>query len=85
MNVGKTQIQIGAQDRAHANYINSRSGAGRSSANAGSGGGADFQWGSSQTENIWKQWRTLKDTGNVKGLIVADCRGDTPRMHTVRQ
>ena len=29
MSVGKTQIQIGATDRAHANYINARSGAGR--------------------------------------------------------
>ena len=29
MSVGKTQMQIGAQDRAHANYVNQRSGAGR--------------------------------------------------------
>ena len=43
MSVGKTQMQIGATDRAHANYINTRSGAGRASHNSGSGGGADFQ------------------------------------------
>ena len=43
MSVGKTQMQIGATDQAHANYINTRSGAGRTSHNSGSGGGADFQ------------------------------------------
>ena len=36
-------MQIGATDRAHANYINARSDAGRVSHNSGSGGGADFQ------------------------------------------
>ena len=58
MNIGKTsgtafrtQVQIGAADRAHANYVNQRSGAGRSLSNAGNGGGADFQWGESQQEN----------------------------------
>ena len=54
MSVGKTQMQIGATDRAHANYINARSGAGHSHSNTSNGGGSDFQWGSSQTENIWK-------------------------------
>ena len=43
MSVGKTQMQIGATDRVHANYINARSGAGRASHNSGSWGGADFQ------------------------------------------
>ena len=76
MSVGKTQMQIGATDRAHANYINARSGAGRSHSNAGNGGGSDFQWGSSQTENVWKAWRTVEDAGNVTGLVVGDCRGD---------
>ena len=76
MSVGKTQMQIGAADRAHANYINARSGAGRASHNSGSGGGTDFQWGSSQTENIWKAWRTVEDSGDVTGLVVGDCRGD---------
>ena len=43
MSVGKTQMQIGATDQTHANYINTRSGAVRASHNSGSGGGADFQ------------------------------------------
>ena len=76
MSVGKTQVQIGATDRVHANYINARSGAGRSHSNTGNGGGSDFQWGSSQTENVWKAWRTVEDAGNVTGLVVGDCRGD---------
>ena len=76
MSVGKTQMQIGATDRVHANYINSRSGASRSHSNTGNGGGSDFQWGSSQTENVWKAWRTVEDAGNVTGLVVGDCRGD---------
>ena len=76
MSAGKTQMQIGATDRVHANYINARSGAGRSHSNTGNGGGSDFQWGSSQTENVWKAWRTVEDAGNVTGLVVGDCRGD---------
>ena len=76
MSVGKTQMQIGATDRAHANYINARSGASRSHSNTGNGGGADFQWGSSQAENVWKAWRTVEDAGNVTGVVVGDCRGD---------
>ena len=76
MSVGKTQMQIGATDRAHANCINTRSGAGRTLHNSGNGGEADFQWGSSQTENVWKAWRTVEDTGNVTGLVVGNCRGD---------
>ena len=76
MSVGKTQMQIGATDRVHANYINARSGAGRSHSNTGNGGGSDFQWGSSQTENVCKSWRAVEDAGNVTGLVVGDCRGD---------
>ena len=76
MSVGKTQMQIGVTDRTHVNYINARSGAGRSHSNTGNGGGSDFQWGSSQTENVWKAWRTVEDAGNVTGLVVGNCRGD---------
>ena len=43
MSVGKTQMQIGATDQAHTNYINTRSSAGRASHNSGSRGGADSQ------------------------------------------
>jgi len=76
MSVGKTQMQIGAKDRAHANLVNARSGAYRSASNTGNGGGADFQWGQSQTEQSWKQWRTVEDVGVVVGLVNGDCRGD---------
>jgi len=76
MSVGKTQVQIGATDRVHANYINARSGAGRSHSNTGNGGGSGFQWGSSQTKNVWKTWRTVEDAGNLTSLVVGDCRGD---------
>ena len=37
MSIGKTRMQIGATDRAHANYINTRSGAGRAFHNSGNG------------------------------------------------
>ena len=69
MSVGKTQMQIGATDQAHTNYVNTRSGAGRASHNSGSGGGADFQWGSSQTENVWKAWKTVEEAGNVTAWL----------------
>ena len=71
-----TQMHIGAQDRAHANYINPRSGAGRSHGNTGNGGGSDFQWGSSQAENVWEAWKMVEDAGNVTGLVVGDCHRD---------
>ena len=75
MSVGKTQMQIGAQDRAHANYINQRSGAGRSHSNTGSGGGADFQWGESQQENSWKTAKTYEEA-RAHGITASDCQGD---------
>ena len=82
MNIGKTsgtafrtQVQIGAADRAHANYVNQRSGAGRSLSNAGNGGGADFQWGESQQENSWKAAKTVEEA-QVFGLVPGDCQGD---------
>ena len=75
MSVGKTQMQIGAADRAHANMVNARSGAGRALSNAGNGGGADFQWGQSQTEQSWKAARTIEEA-QVRGLVAGDCQGD---------
>ena len=82
MNIGKTsgtafltQVQIGAADRAHANYVNQRSGAGRSLSNSGNGGGADFQWGQSQTEQSWKAAKTIEEA-QVYGLVAGDCQGD---------
>tara|TARA_Y100000294_G_scaffold30570_1_gene25781 strand:+ start:278 stop:733 length:456 start_codon:yes stop_codon:yes gene_type:complete len=75
MGVSQTLMQIGASDRSHANYIAIRSGAANSRNNTVATS-ADWQFGSSQSENVWKQWRTLEDTGNVTGLVVGDCRGD---------
>ena len=75
MSVGKTQMQIGARDRAHANYTNSRSGAGRSLSNAGNGGGEDFQWGASQQENSWKAASNFEEA-MVHGMVANDCLGD---------
>ena len=48
ISVGKTQMQIGAADRAHANYINQSSGA-AIPRNGTRGTRADWQFGSSQT------------------------------------
>ena len=75
MSVGKTQMQIGASDRAHANYTNSRSGAGRSLSNTGNGGGEDFQWGASQQENSWKAATNFEEA-MVHGMVANDCLGD---------
>ena len=75
MSVGKTQMQIGASDRAHANMINARSGAGRAASNAGNGGGADFQWGQSQTEQSWKAAKTYEEA-MAHGITADDCQGD---------
>ena len=82
MNIGKTsgtafrtQVQIGAADRAHANYVNQRSGAGQSLSNAGNGGGADFQWGQSQYKQSWKAAKTIEEA-QVRGLVPGDCQGD---------
>ena len=75
MGVGQTQMAIGASARAHANYVNQRSGAGRSLSNAGNGGGADWQFGSSQSEQSWKAARTIEEA-QVYGLVPGDCDGD---------
>jgi hypothetical protein len=75
MSVGKSQMEIGAQDRAHANYINTRSGAGRSMSNSGNGGGADFQWGESQQENSWKAAKSFEEA-RAHGITAEDCQGD---------
>ena len=75
MSVGKTQMQIGASDRAHANYTNARSGAGRSLSNTGNGGGEDFQWGESQQENSWKAATNFEEA-MVHGMVANDCLGD---------
>ena len=74
MGVGQTMMQMGAAERALTNASNLR----HKAANARSqiGVNVDYQFGSSQTEQSWKQWRTVEDAGGVVGLVVGDCRGD---------
>jgi hypothetical protein len=73
--VGQTMMQMGAHDRALTNAVNLSSGAGQSRSDTGVING-DFQFGSSQTDQSWKQWRTVEDAGVVVGLVPGDCRGD---------
>ena len=68
-------MQRGAQDRALTNALNLASGAARSRSSV-TAVGSDYQFGSSQTEQSWKQWTTVEDTGVVVGLVPGDCRGD---------
>ena len=70
-----TQMQIGAADRTATSRVNIASGAGRSLSNAGNGGGADFQWGQSQTEQSWKKAKTVEEA-QVRGLVPGDCGGE---------
>ncbi len=74
MGVGQTMMQMGARDRALTNAANIRSRA--ASARSQSGVNVDYQFGSSQSEQSWKQWRTPEDVGVVVGLVPGDCRGD---------
>ncbi len=71
----RTQMQIGSGARAHTAALDLASGAGRSLSNAGSGGGADFQWGQSQTEQSWKAAKTVEEA-QVHGLVPNDCQGE---------
>ena len=43
--------------------------------NSGNGGGSDFQWGQSQTEQSWKAAKTVEEA-QVRGLVAGDCQGD---------
>ena len=73
----RTQVQIGAMDRVHTARLDVASGADRVHSNAGIGntGGADFQWGSSQTEQSWKAAKTVEEA-QVRGLVAGDCGGE---------
>ena len=75
MGVGQTMMQMGASQRVLSNATNLASGAGTARSSV-SYSGSDYQFGSSQSEQSWKQWRTLEDTGVVVGLVPGDCRGD---------
>ena len=74
MGVGQTIMQMGAYERGLTNAANLASRAGQSRAE--SGVNVDYQFGSSQTEQSWKQWKTPEDAGVVVGLVPGDCRGD---------
>ena len=71
----RTQVQIGASARQHTAALDIASGAGRSMSNAGNSGGADFQWGQSQTEQSWKAAKTVEEA-QVRGLVAGDCGGE---------
>ena len=78
MGVGQTMMQMGAQQRALTNASNLASQAGIAR-NAGRTWNSDYQFGSSQSEQSWKQWRSVEDTGVVVGLVPGDCRGDNSK------
>jgi len=77
MGVGQTMMQMGAQQRALTNASNLASQAGVAR-NIG-GVKQDYQFGSSQSEQSWKQWRSVEDAGVVVGLVPGDCRGDNSK------
>ena len=78
MGVGQTMMQMGAADRALTNASNLASKAGVAR-NAGRTWNSDYQFGSSQSEQSWKQWRSVEDAGVVVGLVPGDCRGDNSK------
>ena len=71
----RTQVQIGSYDRTHTAALDIASGAHRAQTNANNGGGADFQWGQSQTEQSWKAAKTVEEA-QVRGLVAGDCGGE---------
>jgi hypothetical protein len=75
MGVGQTMMQMGSRDRALTNASNLASQAGVAR-NMDRAWNSDYQFGSSQSEQSWKQWRSVEDAGGVVGLVSGDCRGD---------
>ncbi len=71
----RSQVQIGAYDRTHTAALDIASGALRAKTNANNSGGADFQWGQSQTEQSWKAAKTVEEA-QVRGLVAGDCGGE---------
>ena len=71
----RTQVQIGTSARQHTSALDIASGAHRAQTNANNGGGSDFQWGSSQTEQSWKAAKTVEEA-QVRGLVAGDCGGE---------
>ena len=68
-------MQIGTGARQHTAALDIASGAHRAQTNANNGGGADFQWGQSQTEQSWKAAKTVEEA-QVRGLVAGDCGGE---------
>ena len=71
----RTQVDIGAFARSQTAALDIASGALRAKTNANNSGGADFQWGQSQTEQSWKAAKTVEEA-QVRGLVAGDCNGD---------
>ena len=73
MGVGQTMMQMGAATRTITNATNLSSQAG--SSRGQSGVNADYQFGSSQSEQSWKAARTIEEA-QVHGLVPGDCQGE---------
>jgi hypothetical protein len=73
MGVGQTMMQMGAHDRTITNAVNLSSQAGMSRAQSYTN--ADYQFGSSQSEQSWKAARTIEEA-QVHGLVPGDCQGE---------
>ena len=71
----RTQVQIGSFARQQTAALDIASGALRAKTNANNSGGADFQWGQSQTEQSWKAAKTVEEA-QVRGLVAGDCGGE---------
>jgi len=75
MGVGKTMLEIGANDRSSTAALNRASGAAAANQSGLSGQNTYFQFGSSQTDQSWKKARTVEEA-QVRGLVAGDCQGD---------
>ena len=71
----RSQVQIGSFARQQTAALDIASGALRAKTNANNSGGADFQWGSSQTDQSWKKAMTVEEA-QVRGLVPGDCGGE---------
>ena len=71
----RTQVNIGSFARQQTAALDIASGALRAKTNANNSGGADFQWGQSQTEQSWKAAKTVEEA-QVRGLVAGDCGGE---------
>ena len=71
----RTQVNIGSFARSQTAALDIASGAHRAQTNANNGGGADFQWGQSQTDQSWKKAKTVEEA-QVRGLVPGDCGGE---------